>query len=174
MKIRCASFSKSILSVAAFAALSGSLFLAGCSSTPKAEPSESIVTSPNAPADQGAKKPEAPLDLKSAGLETVYFDFDSYVLTSNSRATLSRAAEALKTKAGTRIQIEGHCDERGSNEYNLALGEKRARAVEEFLVNQGVSKEALSTISYGEERPAVQGSDEAAWTKNRRAEFVSL
>jgi len=173
MKIRCASFSKSILSAAAVAALSSSLLVSGCSSTPKAEPSEGIVTSPNAPA-QEAPKPDAAADLKASGLATVYFDFDSYVLTSDSRAALSQAAEALKAKSGTRIQIEGHCDERGSNEYNLALGEKRARAVEDFLTSQGVSKELLSTISYGEERPAVQGNDEAAWAKNRRAEFVNL
>jgi peptidoglycan-associated lipoprotein len=173
MKIRCASFSKSILSAAAVAALSSSLLLSGCSSTPKAEPSEGIVTSPNAPA-QDAQKPDAGADLKSSGLATVYFDFDSYVLTSDSRASLSQAAEALKAKTGARIQIEGHCDERGSNEYNLALGEKRARAVEDFLTSQGVSEDLLSTISYGEERPAVQGNDEAAWAKNRRAEFVNL
>jgi peptidoglycan-associated lipoprotein len=171
MKIRCASFSKSILSAAAVAALSSSLLVSGCSSTPKAEPSEGIVTSPNAPA-QDAQQPDAGADLKSSGLATVYFDFDSYVLTSDSRTSLSQAAEALKAKTGARIQIEGHCDERGSNEYNLALGERRANAAKNFLAAQGVGADRLSIISYGKERPAVDGSTEEAWAKNRRAVTV--
>ena len=151
----------------------GALVSAGCSSTPKAEPTGDIVSSPTTPAAQDDSTKSGG-DLASQGLKTVYFDFDSYVLTPDTRSLLTSGAEALKTKTGTKIQIEGHCDERGSNEYNLALGEKRARAVEEFLISQGVSKDQLSTISYGEERPAVPGNDEAAWEKNRRAEFVGL
>jgi peptidoglycan-associated lipoprotein len=73
-----------------------------------------------------------------------------------------------------KIQIEGHCDERGSNEYNLALGEKRARAIQDALVAEGVAASSVTTISYGEERPAVEGQDEAAFSKNRRGEFKKL
>lgn len=146
----------------------------GCSSTPKpSESGEDIVSSPTAGgADEASKAPGA--GAETQGLQTVYFEFDSYVLTSETRAALASGAETLKATTAKKIQIEGHCDERGSNEYNLALGEKRARAVEEFLVSQGVAKDQISTISYGEERPAVQGQDEEAWAKNRRAEFVGL
>jgi peptidoglycan-associated lipoprotein len=171
--------SKWIPAFAAIAALAPTLATVGCSSTPKAESSEPLVSSPTGAdsgkadtADNGADKGANP--LAQLGLETVYFDFDSYTLTSASRDALSKVAEALKTSGSAKIQIEGHCDERGSNEYNLALGEKRARAVEEYLTGLGVSKDMISTISYGEERPAVEGSDESAWAKNRRAQFTGL
>lgn len=166
-------FGSNALLAAVVVGLSGAVVLAGCSSTSDAGSSEEgLVPSPTDTTEgSGSAGKDA---LEAAGLSTVYFDFDSYVLTSESRDSLRKAAESLKTNSAARIQIEGHCDERGSNEYNLALGEKRARAVEEFLVNQGVSADQLSTISYGEERPAVPGSDEDSWAKNRRAEFVGL
>jgi peptidoglycan-associated lipoprotein len=112
----------------------------------------------------GAKIPE---------LGSVYFEYDSFALTSDSKAKLTAAAEWIKNNASINVQIEGHCDERGTTEYNLALGERRAGAVKDFLVGKGVNSAQLSTISYGEERPATQGSDESAWGQNRRAEFVS-
>jgi peptidoglycan-associated lipoprotein len=105
--------------------------------------------------------------------ETVYFDFDSSDLRQDSRDVLSRHAETiLKSYPGAKIQIEGHCDERGSAEYNLALGERRAKSVQKYLTTLGVKPESLLIISFGKEKPAVNGSDEAAWAKNRRAEFV--
>lgn len=106
-------------------------------------------------------------------LGTVYFAFDSFEVSSESKKDLDANATWLMANSATRVQIEGHTDERGTTEYNLALGERRAGAVKDYLVGKGVSPAQLSTISYGEERPAVQGSDEAAWAKNRRAEFVS-
>ena len=107
--------------------------------------------------------------------ETVYFDFDKSDLRQDARDVLSKNAETiLKTMAGAKIQIEGHCDERGSAEYNLALGEKRAKSALKYLTTLGVKAENLSIISYGKEKPAVNGSDEAAWAKNRRAEFVAV
>jgi peptidoglycan-associated lipoprotein len=105
-------------------------------------------------------------------LETVYFDFDSFVLTATARDVLSKDAEQIKKKISGKIQVEGHCDERGSDEYNLALGEKRARAAMNYLVTLGVAADRLSVISYGKEKPAEKGTGEAAWAKNRRAEFV--
>jgi peptidoglycan-associated lipoprotein len=153
--------------------VSAALGLSGCSSTPKSESSEDIVGSPTTAGDDAAGA-GAGTDAASAGFQTVYFEFDSYILNSDNRAALTAGAASLRSNTATKIQIEGHCDERGSNEYNLALGEKRARAVEEFLISQGVSKDQLSTISYGEERPAVPGNDEEAWAKNRRADFVGL
>jgi len=105
--------------------------------------------------------------------ETVYFDFDKADLRQDARAALSNnAATISKTLAGAKVQIEGHCDERGSAEYNLALGERRAKAALQYLTTTGVKVDQLSIISYGKEKPAAQGSDEAAWAKNRRAEFV--
>jgi peptidoglycan-associated lipoprotein len=102
----------------------------------------------------------------------VYFDFDSFALRSDALATLSRNADIIKSIPGAIVQIAGHCDERGTSEYNFALGEKRALSVREHLMRLGVSGDRMLTISYGEERPAEMGSNESAWAKNRRAEFA--
>lgn len=107
-----------------------------------------------------------------ADLEKVFFDFDAYTLSPAARETLAKNAELLKKQKGAKIQIEGHCDELGSDEYNLALGEKRARAAQQYLVGMGIESSRLSTISYGKEKPADPGHDEAARAKNRRDEFV--
>ena len=103
--------------------------------------------------------------------EKVYFDFDKYDLKPQYRDTLKTKADILKQYSEFRVIIEGHCDERGTEEYNLALGERRARAVYEYLQLLGVNAGQLEMVSYGEERPAVMGGNEAAWSKNRRAEF---
>jgi peptidoglycan-associated lipoprotein len=107
-------------------------------------------------------------------LETIYFDFDSYVLTANSREVLTRNAEAMKKNSSINVQVAGHCDERGSDEYNLALGEKRANSAMNYMVTLGVPASRLSMISYGKEKPADPGHDEAAWAKNRWDEFVII
>jgi peptidoglycan-associated lipoprotein len=107
----------------------------------------------------------------AAELQRVHFDFDQYTLSSEARQTLADNAAILKARPQVRVLIEGHCDERGSDEYNLALGERRARATRDYLVSLGIAPERLSTISYGEEQPLEKGSSEAAWAKNRRAEF---
>jgi peptidoglycan-associated lipoprotein len=104
--------------------------------------------------------------------ESVLFAYDKYTLTSDSQSRLTALADNLKAQATSVAQIEGHCDERGSIEYNLALGEKRAQSVKKFLVDLGVPDARLTTISYGEEKPVAQGHDEDSWAKNRRAEFV--
>lgn len=102
----------------------------------------------------------------------VYFSFDDYTLDSSSQERLQRLADYMKSNSSVVVQIEGHCDERGSIEYNLALGERRAQSVKNFLTQLGVDGSRLPTISYGEEKPAADGHDESTWTKNRRAEFV--
>jgi len=107
-------------------------------------------------------------------LETVHFPFDSYVLPQEARDALKREAEWMKANPTTEIQIEGHCDERGSVEYNLALGERRANAVREYLTRLGVDASKLSVISYGKERLADPGHDEAAWAQDRRATPIKL
>jgi peptidoglycan-associated lipoprotein len=107
--------------------------------------------------------------------ETVYFDFDKSDLRQDTRDVLTKNAEViLKSLPGAKIQISGHCDERGSAEYNLALGERRAKSAQKYLTTLGVKADKLSVISYGKEKPAVVGSDEAAWAKNRRAEFTAV
>jgi len=107
-----------------------------------------------------------------ASLQRIHFDFDSYVLSPESKATLQDNADYLKAYTGKRVQIEGHCDERGSDEYNLVLGEKRARATKAYLVSLGIDDRRIDVISFGEERPLDPASNENAWAKNRRAEFV--
>lgn len=109
--------------------------------------------------------------IEKIAADKIYFAFDSNELSQESRQILTEKADLLKANAALNLLIEGHCDERGTNEYNMALGERRARAAYEFLVLMGVDSSRLQIISYGEEYPAVQGANEEAWAKNRRAEF---
>ncbi len=104
--------------------------------------------------------------------EDVHFDFDSAFLTPEAQEILKRKAQWLLAHPDARVIVQGHTDERGTVEYNLALGDRRARAVKNFLVDLGVAAQNISTVSYGEERPADPGHDETAWAKNRRAQFV--
>ncbi len=106
-----------------------------------------------------------------SALQTVYFDYDSSALRPDALNALRRNADVIKQTPGYVIQVEGHCDERGTQEYNLALGERRALAVRAHLISLGVSGDRMVTISYGEEAPAVMGTGEAVWSQNRRAEF---
>lgn len=110
---------------------------------------------------------------KKVVLEAIHFDFDKSDLREPDRAVLYKNAGVLMKEGSVNILIEGHCDERGSTEYNLALGERRAATALRYLVTLGVAAERLSVISYGEEKPADPGHDEDAWAKNRRAEFVT-
>jgi peptidoglycan-associated lipoprotein len=136
------------------------------------------VQQPSTKSDENRIEPAKPAEVAApapaaAVLETVYFDFDNSDLRQDARNVLSKNAETLlKSMKDAKIKIEGHCDERGSAEYNLALGERRAKSVQQYLLTLGVQADRLSFISYGKEKPAVQGNDEAAWAKNRRAEFV--
>jgi peptidoglycan-associated lipoprotein len=107
-------------------------------------------------------------------LEKIYFDFDSSALSDQARKTLTENAGYLRKSAAAKLRIEGNCDERGSAEYNIALGEKRAEAAEKYLVTMGIPADRLATVSYGKEKPADPGHDESAWAKNRRDEFTIL
>jgi peptidoglycan-associated lipoprotein len=102
---------------------------------------------------------------------TVYFDFDKYNLVDSAKQVLEYNARILKNNMNVIVKIEGHCDERGTVEYNLSLGDKRAAAAKDYLVGLGIKGDRIQTISYGKSRPAVMGSNEAAWAKNRRAQF---
>ena len=100
------------------------------------------------------------------------YPFDSNEITADASATLKANAEFLKNNKGIKVQVEGHCDERGSIQYNLALGEKRAKATRDFLAAEGVESARISVISYGKEKAVAYGHDDAAWSKNRRSNFV--
>jgi len=106
-------------------------------------------------------------------LEDAFFDFDDFSLRTDAKSSLEKDGKFLEKNAAAKIIIEGHCDERGSVEYNLALGEKRARAARDYLVSYGIPGSRVTTISYGKERPFDQGHDEDAWAKNRRAHVVT-
>ncbi len=101
--------------------------------------------------------------------DRVFFDTDSSTVREDGRQTLNRQAEWLKKYGNYQITVEGHCDERGTREYNLALGERRANAARQYLIAQGIPASRIKTVSYGKERPDPVGSDEAAWSRNRRA-----
>jgi peptidoglycan-associated lipoprotein len=109
-----------------------------------------------------------------AGMERIHFDFDQFTLSADSRRILGDNAKYLSANSAVQVVIEGHCDDRGSDEYNLALGESRALAAKNYLVSLGVSAKRLSVISYGEEKPLVNAANEEAWAQNRRAEFKSV
>lgn len=153
--------------------LTGLFLASGCATKPKSSSSEDISQSSDG-SNQG-------LDFgvngdsdsgKAGGLKTVYFDFNSSELTSSATDTLNSNAMFLKENTGVKVQVEGHCDERGGVQYNLALGEKRAKTTKDYLVGQGVEASRVTTISYGKERPVAFGHDEDAWSQNRRGNFI--
>lgn len=111
---------------------------------------------------------------KISGLNTIFFEYDKADITSESRQVLAQNAQWIKDNPKVMMQIEGHCDARGSVEYNLALGERRAKSVKTYLVGLGIDSKRLSIMSYGEEKPLVPGDSEAAYAKNRRANFLPL
>lgn len=104
--------------------------------------------------------------------EDIYFDYDAYTLSEPAKRILDEKVAFLKRYPKAKVTIEGYCDERGTTEYNLALGERRANSALQYIVNSGASRTSLTTISYGKERPAAAGHDEASWAKNRRDHFV--
>jgi peptidoglycan-associated lipoprotein len=167
-------------------ALVGLLLSAGCAKKPLAD-TMPAVDQPDAAAqtdsigtiqdaaleDAAASEQQAMTDETTlvVALETIHFAFDQHTLTTESREILSQNAVLLQTNPKLNIDIEGHCDERGSDEYNLALGARRAQAARDYMVSLGVAPERVATISYGEEMPLDPSTGEEAWAKNRRAAF---
>jgi peptidoglycan-associated lipoprotein len=146
---------------------------------PKEEPAKV------APPEKKAEEPEVapkPAEVKEAEvkeeakevspLEDIYFAFDDYSLTDPAKATLEKNAAWMKNNLNTKVRIEGNCDERGTNEYNMALGERRANSAKKYLINLGVKESQLSIVSYGEEKPVCTEHNEECWTKNRRDHFA--
>lgn len=145
------------------------LQVSACSSAKKTTTTEEAVVPDAAGADLNL---QGDSDSGSNGLKSINFPYDSFVLTEESESRLRLNAEFLKANSNTAVQIEGHCDERGGIQYNLALGEKRAAAVKRKMTQLGIPADRLRTISYGKERPLDPGHDEGAFAKNRRANFV--
>lgn len=163
--------------------------LAGCSSTPKKETSApastgssstSTAPSPSVDVSSNSAKPVRPAEIDPRNpppdsilaKKVVYFDFDSAVVREEFTRVLEAHANYLADHPGQKIALEGHCDERGTREYNLGLGERRAQAVQQFMTLMGSKANQIRTISYGEERPASLGQGENAWNLNRRVEIV--
>jgi len=166
------------ISLALAFVIPGLLFTASCAK--KAVEPEPAVVEEDAAAKAAAEKVAAEEAAKRAKMdatelflyEEIYFEFDKSDLLPESQEVLRRKAEFLKDSPDVMVIIEGHCDERGTNEYNLALGDRRASSAKAFLVNLGIAGSRLTCISYGEERPADPGHNEAAWAKNRRDHFT--
>ena len=134
-----------------------------------ASTSASNTASASAASSSSASAEKTPAEKLAQVGDTVNFDFDSAELTVSARSTLNRQSAFLSVNPDLMIVIEGHADERGTREYNLALGDRRATAVRDYLVAKGINSARVRTVSFGKERPAVSGSDEASWAKNRRA-----
>lgn len=160
---------KTIKTVVSLFALVG--ILSACSSSGKKGSSVEAESAPVSTVETTTTDDSSSDAARLAGVATVfYFEFDQSTLNSEARAALTIHAEVLN-RSPRSIRLEGHADERGSREYNMALGERRANAVRDFLILQGVSSQLIETISYGEERPAQSGSNESTWSANRRVEL---
>ena len=173
--------------VAASLFAGGLVFAAGCSSKPAAQsvapmaaPTPTIVRAEPGP-EPSVTRPAVAEDTlpssvdeinKHGYLKDAFFDFDLSEIRASERDALAGDATWLRAHAGIRVRVEGHCDERGTAAYNMALGERRAAAVQEYLVSLGVDASRLQTISYGKERPFALGHDETAWAQNRRGHFL--
>ncbi|MEO8557585.1 MAG: peptidoglycan-associated lipoprotein Pal [Rhodospirillales bacterium] len=149
------------------AVLAALLLVAACESK-----SDVATTQPNGPGSVTAATPGSQGDFTQNVGDHTFFEYDSFGLTPQARDTLTKQAAWLKQYGQWRVTVEGHCDERGTREYNLALGERRASAIRAFLVAQGIPANRVRTISYGKERPEVLGSDESSYAKNRRGVTV--
>lgn len=144
------------------------VWFAGCKAAPPPAPAAPMTRAESTP----PLRAPAELEFEFAeNMKNVFFEFDKYRLVPEAKSTLESNAAWLKQHTDIKVQIEGHCDERGTIEYNLALGERRSTSVRNYLMSLGVDGNRLFTISYGEERPAAMGHNEEAWSQNRRAEF---
>jgi len=142
---------------------------AGCQDAPA--PAPAPPPTDNGGFDSGVVEDRGAVEVAVPELSSVYFAFDQSVIPDDQKATLRANVEAIRAGSWSTIVVEGHCDERGSEEYNLGLGERRASAVKQYLVDSGIPASKIDTVSFGEARPAARGHDETAWSKNRRAEF---
>ena len=147
--------------------LFAALLLAGC-------PKKPVIETGRAEKEVVVVEEKEVVVVEESALQDIFFDFDKSVIRPDGKAGLDNNIEWLKANPNVRIVIEGHCDDRGTNEYNLALGERRARAGRDYLAAGGINPNRIKTISYGEERPFCRGQNEEAWQCNRRDHFVVL
>ena len=161
--------------------LTSGLALAGCATKPKELPPQptgatgTTTTNPPPVSQPMGPVPGSRADFMASVLgDTILFDTDRYNIDSEDQGILQSQAQWLARYPAARITIEGHCDERGTRDYNLALGERRANAAKNYLVSLGIDASRITTVSYGKERPIALGSDEASWAKNRRAVTVTV
>jgi peptidoglycan-associated lipoprotein len=175
--------------LAALLAITGTMTLYGCpkstevSSAPESQP-QKVETAPAAPAVDAGKSAEAAAKAaqeekareaaarSASGLQPIYFDFDKAAIRDDAKAVMKANANYLKANPKVKVQIEGNCDERGTIEYNQALGQRRAASAKKYLADLGISAKRISLISYGKEKPVCGSSDEDCWQKNRRDDFV--
>ena len=171
-----------IRSLVVFAVVIGALAAFGCAKKAVEQPPTSANTPPvpgnaptptNTPPAPAPAPPSAPAPTADLGLQPAFFDLDSDALREDARAALDKDARTLRENATIAVTIEGHCDERGTAEYNQALGERRAQAAKEYLVAAGIAEARLKIVSYGKERPFSEGHDEASWQQNRRAHLTT-
>ena len=139
--------------------------------TPAPPPTRTPPTTNATPVDTMAAMNAAIAEARAKLLETIYFEYDADALRDDARATLDAKLPLLNLNPSLRVRIAGHCDERGSDEYNIALGRRRAETAKKYLTDRGIDPSRIETASFGRERPAVQGESEDAWSKNRRDEF---
>jgi peptidoglycan-associated lipoprotein len=153
------------------------VYVSGCGKKPQPTTTEKppVTDTRTEPQDTSGRitPGEVTEETTPSGFQKIYFDFDRYYIRDDAKQALEQNARVLKSNSGMRILIEGHCDERGTVEYNLALGERRAAAARQYLMDLGVEGNRISTVSYGKERPVAFGHDETSWQQNRRAEFVN-
>lgn len=162
-----------MLKVLSILTMSSLMLLSISCSSSKKTGADAEAFADNAQIQPGELKLNGDSDSNSAGgLQTIYFAFDSASLTQEAKNILKVNAEYLKAQASVKVQIEGHCDERGGVQYNLALSERRAKSIKDFLAALGVKGNRITTIGYGKERPVDLGHDDNAWGKNRRGNFV--
>ena len=155
-----------------FAILLITSFLAACATTPTA-PTETTSSTGQSQVVGGVYVGTETIEMLAVNVpDRVFFSYDSYSLAATAQATLSKQAKWLKANPSIAIAVEGHADERGTREYNLALGDRRASSVKDYLMSQGISSNRISTISYGKERPVQSGSNDTSWAQNRRSVTV--
>jgi peptidoglycan-associated lipoprotein len=149
--------------------LASTIAVSACSSKkPAAETDNNLPSAANADMNSMGDSDSG----KAMGLQTIHFGYDAYTVSPETKSTLNSNAAILKDKSSLKVQIEGHCDQRGGVEYNVALGEKRANSVKKYLAGQGISDDRIAVISFGKEKPVDNGTSEEAYAKNRRANFV--
>ena len=179
------------LHLGAAAIIGAALLLVGCAKKPEVQPGELGATAPEGKMGEETIAKRAPIQeapvtpgpgvraegglgtaTKEGPLKDVFFDFDKAILTDEAKKTLGDNIKWLQANPAARITVEGHCDERGTDEYNLGLGEHRAKVIRDYLVAGGIDAKRIATISYGEERPFALGHDESDWKWNRRGHFA--